>query len=301
MIRIDAIRELRRDLHMRPFEADRRVYLIFRANLLGEDAADALLKDLEEPPPYAVIVLVADDIGPIPETLRSRCQLVPFSRLSERAIRERVDVRAPELSDAERAAVARVAAGRIDRMERLLDPKSVQRRTLLIEQARAVYRDPAFDAEPGRRGAPPARARPVDRGARPGRGPHRRHGDDGARRRAAGEACRARRLAREELLAQIEELGAWYRDLVAVAVGADAAAIHLDLLPQLREDATRERIVGAERAAEHVRDTWRILEEFNLAPQLALEALFIKVAGRAAPSEGGGGAVAKLGPQHVST
>ena len=50
MIRIDAIRELRRDLHMRPFEADRRVYLLHRAHLMNEDAADALLKDLEEPP-----------------------------------------------------------------------------------------------------------------------------------------------------------------------------------------------------------------------------------------------------------
>ena len=58
MIRIDAIRELRRDLHMRPFEADRRVYLVHRAHLLNEDAADALLKDLEEPPSYAVIVLI---------------------------------------------------------------------------------------------------------------------------------------------------------------------------------------------------------------------------------------------------
>jgi len=59
MIRIDAIRELRRDLHMRPFEADRRVYLIFGAHSMNEEAADALLKDLEEPPAYAVIVLVA--------------------------------------------------------------------------------------------------------------------------------------------------------------------------------------------------------------------------------------------------
>jgi DNA polymerase III subunit delta' len=90
MIRIDAIRELRRDLHMRPFEADRRVYLVHHAHLLNEDAADALLKDLEEPPPYAVIVLVADDLGSLSETIRSRCQLVPFRRLSEKAIRSRV-------------------------------------------------------------------------------------------------------------------------------------------------------------------------------------------------------------------
>jgi DNA polymerase-3 subunit delta' len=88
----------------------------------------------------------------------------------------------------------------------------------------------------------------------------------------------ARGAEREELLAQLEELEAWYRDLVAVAVGAESAAIHLDKLPQLREDGTRERIVGAERAAEAVREAWRRLEELNLSPQLALEALFVVLA-----------------------
>src|SRR6185312_14462327 len=113
-IRIDDIRGLRHDLHMRPFEAARRVYLVFSADTMNEDAADALLKDLEEPPPYAVIVLVADDLGPIPETIRSRCQLVPFRRLPERAVREAVDARAPELDEELRVAYARVAAGRLD-------------------------------------------------------------------------------------------------------------------------------------------------------------------------------------------
>jgi DNA polymerase-3 subunit delta' len=276
MIRIDAIRELRRDLHMRPFEADRRVYLIQRAHLMNEDAADALLKDLEEPPSYAVIVLIADDLGPIPETLRSRCQLVPFSRLSERAIRELVDARAPHLDDAGRAALARVAAGRLDRLERLLDPSSVERRDVLIEQARAVYRDPAFE--------PADAAAALVAGAQ-ARGAEARDGEEArikdldlTARELDQRVKRAGRGAeREELLAQLEELGAWYRDLVAVAVGAEGAAIHLDKLAALREDATRERLVGAERAAEAVRETWRRLEEFNLAPQLAFEALFIRI------------------------
>jgi len=89
----------------------------------------------------------------------------------------------------------------------------------------------------------------------------------------------ARRIAaeREELLAQLEELAAWYRDLVAVAVGAEQAAIHLDKLELLRADASRERILGAERAAEAVRQLWRELEELNLAPQIALEALFVRI------------------------
>src|SRR6201998_2527187 len=96
-IRIDDIRRLRHDLHMRPFEAARRVYLVFGADTMNEDAADALLKDLEEPPPYAVVVLVADDLGPLPETIRSSCQLVSLRRLSETAVRAAVRARGPEV------------------------------------------------------------------------------------------------------------------------------------------------------------------------------------------------------------
>src|ERR687884_346814 len=112
----DALRALRHDLHMRPFEADRRVYLIFGAHAMNAEAADALLKDLEEPPPYAVIVLVADELGPLPETIRSRCQLVPFRRLSERTVREAIAARGLEGERLE--AAARVSAGRLDRAER---------------------------------------------------------------------------------------------------------------------------------------------------------------------------------------
>jgi DNA polymerase III subunit delta' len=277
MIRIDAIRELRRDLHMRPFEADRRVYLVQDAHLLNEDAADALLKDLEEPPAYAVIVLVADDLGPIPETIRSRCQLVPFRRLSERAIREVVDARAPELDDERRTALARVAAGRLDRLERLLDPHEASRRAVLIDQARAVYLDPSF--EPGTAAAAlieNARARGEEARERE---EVKVSGLELPAREAEQRLRRAQRGAeREELLAQLEELAAWYRDLVAVGVGAERAAMHVDRLDELRADAGRDRLVGAERAVEGVRETWRRLEEFNLAPQLALEALFVALA-----------------------
>jgi DNA polymerase III subunit delta' len=276
MIRIDAIRELRRDLHMRPFEADRRVYLVQRAHLMNEDAADALLKDLEEPPLYAVIVLVADDLGPIPETIRSRCQLVPFRRLSEKSIRDVVDVRVPELDEESRASLARVAAGRLDRLERLLDPASRERRDALIEQARAPYRVERFDPSDA------AAVLIANAQARAGEAREREEAVIADLELSARDAeQRARRAARgaerEELLAQLEELAAWYRDLVAVAVGAERAAIHLDKLELLRADASRERILGAERAAEAVRQLWRELEELNLAPQIALEALFVRI------------------------
>jgi len=277
MIRIDAIRELRRDLHMRPFEADRRVYLLLSANLLNAEAADALLKDLEEPPSYAVIVLVADTLGPIPETIRSRCQLVPFTRLSERAMREAVEARAPALGAAERVTLARVSAGRLDRLSRLLDPKAAERRETLLGQARCVYQADAFDAAEA---ASALIACTRERGAEARSLEEVKvQGLELASREAEQRVRRAQHGAeREELLAQLEELASWYRDLVVVAVGAESTAMHADRLDQLRADATRERLLGAERAVEAVLATWRRLEEFNLAAPLALESLFIELA-----------------------
>ena len=275
-IRIDDIRELRRDLHMRPFEADRRVYLLYSAETMNEDAADALLKDLEEPPPYAVIVLVADDLGPLPDTIRSRCQLVPFTRLSERAIRTEIDARAPGLSPNEVASLARLAAGRLDRVTRLLDPESTRRRDTLLDIARSVYTDPAF--EPG------AAAQRLLDGARERAAEAKVKAEeeletlDLPTREAEQRVRRAARGAeRDELLASLEELASWYRDLVVVAVGAESAVVHADRLDLLTQDGKTERLAGAERAAELTRETWRAFEEFNLSPPLALEALFVKL------------------------
>jgi DNA polymerase III subunit delta' len=282
-IRIDEIRTLRRDLHMRPFEAAWRVYLIVSAHLLNAEAADALLKDLEEPPEYAVIVLLADELGPLPETIRSRCQLVPFARLSERAVRALVDAWAPGLPADRATAVARVAGGRLDRAERLLDPDAAAQRDELLAIARGVYAEPAFSTslaasrllEIANAGAEKAREA-VDKELEwldlPAREAEQR------RRRAEFGA------QREGVLEALEELAAWYRDLICVAAGADGVVAHYDHLAELAEDASVERIAGAERAVELVRETWRAYEEFNLQPKLALEALLVQLRRELAPT-----------------
>ena len=104
---------------------------------------------------------------------------------------------------------------------------------------------------------------------------------DGVELTARESEQRLRRVQRgaerEELLASLEELASWYRDLVVVAVGAEQAVVHADRIEVLREDATRERAPDAEAAAELARDAWRTLEEFNLNPGLALEALFVQL------------------------
>ncbi|MGH2996784.1 MAG: hypothetical protein ACRDN6_02505, partial [Gaiellaceae bacterium] len=150
------------------------------------------------------------------------------------------------------------------------------RRTTLIEVAREVYRDPAFEpAEAAARLLQGMR----ERGATAKQSAEEAlEGRELPAREAEQHARRAQRGAeRDELLAGLEELAAWYRDLVVVAAGAEHAVIHFDRLADLAEDGTRERMLGAERASEEVRRAWRELEEFNLNPGLALEALFVRL------------------------
>jgi len=282
-IRIDEVRRLRRDLHMRPFEADRRVYILVSAHTLNDEAADALLKDLEEPPPYAVIILLADELGPLPETIRSRCQLVPFSRLSEKAVHTVLAASAPGLPADRVTALARVAGGRLDRAERLLDETAAERREQVLGVARAVYADPGFE--------PSTAAAAIVRLAEAAAGVARAAADEESEWLGLPERENEQRLRRaefgamrESVLEALEELTAWYRDLVAMAVGAEGVVVHFDHLDALREDGVADRVVAAERAAETVRDSWRWFDELNLQPKLALEALFIRLRRVMAPA-----------------
>lgn len=74
-------------LGLKPYRATRRVVIIRDSHLMSQEAANALLKTLEEPPEYALIILVADD-GNLLETIVSRCQLLRFFALTEQEIEQ---------------------------------------------------------------------------------------------------------------------------------------------------------------------------------------------------------------------
>jgi DNA polymerase-3 subunit delta' len=80
-IRVDQMRDLVRDVAGPPFEARSRVFILDDAHLLREEAANALLKSLEEPPPEAHLVLVSSVPQALLPTIRSRCQMLRFSAL----------------------------------------------------------------------------------------------------------------------------------------------------------------------------------------------------------------------------
>jgi hypothetical protein len=79
------------------------------------------------------------------------------------------------------------------------------------------------------------------------------------------------------VLAALDDLAAWYRDLVVAANGAEETVVHADRLSELRDDASGPAERGAEEAAAVVRQAWREVEELNLNLPLFLEALFIRL------------------------
>jgi len=85
-IRIESIRHLEKFLQLRPFEGRKRVAIIEEAEKMTIEAANALLKILEEPPAIAQIVLIAQNLQNFPPTIPSRCAVLRFSTLNEKEI-----------------------------------------------------------------------------------------------------------------------------------------------------------------------------------------------------------------------
>ena len=81
VIGIDAVRDLISTAHLRPYEGRQHVFIIQNAARLGNDAANALLKVLEEPPPDTLLVLLTDAPEGLPPTVRSRCLQVELRAL----------------------------------------------------------------------------------------------------------------------------------------------------------------------------------------------------------------------------
>lgn len=80
------VQEMCHDLSLRPARGHRRVAILRGADGCTEEAANALLKTLEEPPGDALLVLCAVDLSPLPQTIRSRCQIVRFGPLPREVI-----------------------------------------------------------------------------------------------------------------------------------------------------------------------------------------------------------------------
>ena len=79
---IDEIRNLKENINYAPVHGRYKIYIIDEVHMLTKEAFNALLKTLEEPPPYVVFILATTELHKMPETIISRTQRYEFKRLS---------------------------------------------------------------------------------------------------------------------------------------------------------------------------------------------------------------------------
>lgn len=110
-IRMEQVQVLAPMLAMRPSLGARRVIVIDAVDDLEAKGANALLKNLEEPPAGTVFLLVSHAPGRLLPTIRSRCRRLRFGPLGDAEMHEALQRAAPELSGAERAVLVGVGDG----------------------------------------------------------------------------------------------------------------------------------------------------------------------------------------------
>ncbi len=92
-LKVDQIRELQRTLSLSPYEATYKIALLLRFEEANPNAANALLKTLEEPPPQVIMLLTASDAAALLPTIISRCEVMRLRPLSIEPVSEGLQTR----------------------------------------------------------------------------------------------------------------------------------------------------------------------------------------------------------------
>jgi DNA polymerase-3 subunit delta' len=260
----------------RPFEGGKRVFVVEAAEALRDESQNALLKTLEEPPGYVHLILLTSEPEALLETIASRCQPVDFAPLSAEVLE--AELAAEPAPPEEIAAAARLAAGDLERARLLLGPRGREVRED-VERCTSAALSGEVASAPWQRLLERAKAAGEDTEAAV-REVLEEESKSGLKRTArdiADESKRAGRRRRTEILdLGLELCAAWFRDLAAIAAGAEDVVFNRDRLDQLRSQASSLEAGSARAAAEAVQETRRGLD-LNVSEELALEALFFRL------------------------
>src|SRR5918996_2481323 len=122
-LKVDQIREARRTLNLKPYQATYRVALFLRFQEANDNAANALLKTLEEAPSYAVLILTADNPEQLLPTIVSRCEILRLRPLRVEEVQRELESRGIE---SERAKlIAHISGGRFGYALQLVEDDSL--------------------------------------------------------------------------------------------------------------------------------------------------------------------------------
>jgi DNA polymerase-3 subunit delta' len=238
-IKIDAVRDEIRKTAYKPFEARRRVIIFDDAEALGDDAQNALLKTLEEPPAGSVLILVTAQPHQLLPTVRSRCPVVRFAPLEAGDVAAWL-IREQGVPESRAHAVAALARGSLAVARATADAgvEQVREAAERVLLAVADARDPRQRLE--------------------------------ATRDLVGKGKGTGASEREALATHLHALASLLRDLGALGTGRAAGLVNSDLQGSLTRMAERFDAARTLRAFAAVDEALLALEK-NASPKIVAD------------------------------
>ncbi len=235
-IKINQVRELKKALAFPPFEAKIRVALLCDIHTMRREAANSLLKTLEEPPSQTMLILTADEAGGILPTILSRCQTVPFFPLPQAEV-AKILAQEAGIEPESAATLAAMAEGSLGRARLILAKDLLGLRREIIDQLLRL--------EPNT----PAAIQTL------------------------GDLAESAAKLKEDLGELLELLTTWLHDLLLFGHGATGSIINLDLSPTFPA-ACRRWSSGQLSERLRLMDTARKQLARNCNPTAVCEVLF---------------------------
>jgi len=239
------IRALCKEIYLKPLEGKRKVFIIDDAHKMTEEAADAFLKTLEEPPLDSIIILVTSKPEMLLPTIHSRCQKIKFHPVSKKSIHEFIK-NTKNLADKDSMLIASLAQGSISKALEINLEETLKKRDKVINFIRS---DNMMDIEKFFYFV----------------------------REFSDESEKDRRRRAKSTQQFIELMSAWFHDLILIKRdGNRNSIINFDKLTELRETSQKFK-------SEQLEDIFSILSEtnqlllMNFDVRLTIEALLVEI------------------------
>lgn len=238
-LRIDTIREMQHTVGLSPYSGRWKVYILGDADRLNEEAANCLLKTLEEPPSQTILVLVAPDDASVLPTISSRCAHVALRPLSRNSVASSLESQwSAEPEQAQK--LAALSGGRLGwAVTMARDVSAMTQRGKALEDMALISGGTLLE-----------------------------------RIEVASRYAKRFTDARPEVYAAFDTWEGWWRDVLVVTASNPELVMNIDQLTTLNAVARRVPTAGAHDAIRLIQQTRAQLLE-NVNPRLALEALTI--------------------------